>query len=697
MNFAALDDRDGIEIRDPIENARFELYTSSPVDPTPADADDFYFPVDSAVEIRTSAISYPKRSGFLVWDASGDLLFDGSSDVQRVSYGDYLIDISAAPMKLYFVVSGSMSFTENGAAFKFDEEQTVRVGARSFHENPAGTITVTDDASDVMRAMSFLGSALKTTTPERSWPTLQGHPPLVERGDEFDVPAGIEPPATETALVLPPEREYLYPAASLAYYLGATVEPGRAPRLVAGDFEYPLDGPEGYETTVERILEQVHFLDCITRTEGYYQVTLYEREAVEPRVALDFAALYDATPAERLERYLSVPSDCLESVMSPWHFSVDVVPTAENVEALPFLADDLAHVRIAQPPTGDAAATVEAPELYDGFFRDDIPSTFGGEPSDVGPVFELESSNTLERAWLGPGYPLHVNKLTLDSLHRRRVCDGPLDPESHGEFTIDIDVVCNDASMQDESGAEQYYGLRELPSFDVTVHHGTTTDELTELLEASGDFFHYIGHVTDDGICCTDGHLDVGTLQEVNVTAFLLNACSSYAQGTALVDRGSCGGIVTLSRVGNTVATSIGHALSRLLRSGFSLRSSLSVVHRHFLTGYRYVVIGDGALTLCQSESGVLFKLGVESASSDTFEITSLAYPGQFSKPGTMDQLTVTESSTYYLSPGPLPTIEISTQEMNDGLSRVAMPVEVGDELHWSDEITADEIADLLD
>ncbi|WP_433626121.1 hypothetical protein [Halomicrococcus sp. NG-SE-24] len=208
---------------------------------------------------------------------------------------------------------------------------------------------------------------------------------------------------------------------------------------------------------------------------------------------------------------------------------------------------------------------------------------------------------------------------------------------------------------------EQYYGLRELPSFDVTVHHGTTTDELTELLEASGNFFHYIGHVTDDGIRCTDGHLDVGTLQEVNVTAFLLNACSSYAQGTALVDRGSCGGIVTLSRVGNTVGTSIGHALSRLLRSGFSLRSSLSVVHRHFLTGYRYVVIGDGALTLCQSESGVLFTLGVESANSDTFEITSLAYPGQFSKPGTMDQLTVTESSTHYLSPGPLPTIEIST------------------------------------
>ncbi|WP_433626118.1 hypothetical protein [Halomicrococcus sp. NG-SE-24] len=406
MNFAALDDRDGIEIRDPIENARFELYTSSPVDPTPADADDFYFPVDSAVEIRTSAVEYPNL-GIIVWSASGELRSDDSTDVRRLPEGEYLVDIATAPVKVYVAIPGPVSFEGDPPAFAFDDERTVRVGVRSFHESPVGTITVTDDASDVMRAMSLLGSALKTTIPERSWPTLQGHPPLVERGDEFDVPAGIEPPATETGLVLPPEREYLYPAALLAYYLGATVEPGRAPRLVAGDFEYPLDGPEGYETTVERVLEQVHFLDCFTRTEGYYQVTLYEREAVEPRVALDFAALYDATPAERLERYLSVPFDRLESVMSPWHFSVDVVPTAENAEALPFLADDLAHVRIAQPPTGDAAATVEAPELYEGFFRDDIPSTSGGEPSDTGPVFELESSNTLERAWLGSGYPLH--------------------------------------------------------------------------------------------------------------------------------------------------------------------------------------------------------------------------------------------------------------------------------------------------
>ena len=171
MNVETLDDRDGIEIRDPIENARFELYTSSPVDPTPADADDFHFPVDSAVEIRTSAVEYP-NPGIIVWSASGELLFDDLADARRLPDGEYLVDVATAPVKIYLVVPGPVSFEEGAPAFEFNGERTVAVGVRSFHESPVGTITVTDDATDVMRAMSLLGSALKTTAPERSWPTL---------------------------------------------------------------------------------------------------------------------------------------------------------------------------------------------------------------------------------------------------------------------------------------------------------------------------------------------------------------------------------------------------------------------------------------------------------------------------------------------------------------------------------------------
>ena len=238
------------------------------------------------------------------------MLVETSDERDRTLDSDaYLVELSTTPMKLYFLVDGRLTIEhrDDTVRFSFDRETTVLVGARSFHDRPAGTITVTDDVRDAMRAVSRFGSALKTLSPERSFPTLRGHPPLVERGEEFAAPNGLEPAETDVELVVPPDREHVYPIVSLAYYLGATVVPGHDPRLVAGSFERSLDGPDGYVETVNRILRQTFFLDCLTRTEGYYKVELHEREAVEPLVDLDFADLYETPLPERLAVYLSVP------------------------------------------------------------------------------------------------------------------------------------------------------------------------------------------------------------------------------------------------------------------------------------------------------------------------------------------------------------------------------------------------------
>lgn len=50
--FDALDARQGLEIVDPVESARFELRTTGRVVPTEAETDPFAFPLDSAVTIR---------------------------------------------------------------------------------------------------------------------------------------------------------------------------------------------------------------------------------------------------------------------------------------------------------------------------------------------------------------------------------------------------------------------------------------------------------------------------------------------------------------------------------------------------------------------------------------------------------------------------------------------------------------------
>jgi hypothetical protein len=46
----------------------------------------------------------------------------------------------------------------------------------------------TTDAEDVMMAILTFRSALKTTSPERSFPTLRGHPPAIELNDRLEIP-----------------------------------------------------------------------------------------------------------------------------------------------------------------------------------------------------------------------------------------------------------------------------------------------------------------------------------------------------------------------------------------------------------------------------------------------------------------------------------------------------------------------------
>ncbi|WP_458190024.1 hypothetical protein [Haladaptatus sp. NG-WS-4] len=242
MEFQPHPDRDGLDIHDPIENVRFALFTPESVRPTPVEPTSFYFPVDAAVAIETTTLEVPKPIPVTVRRQDGSMVVETADGRDRTLAADgYLVELTTTPMKLYLSVTGAcrIEYTDSSAVFRFDEAKTVRVGARSHHDRPAGTITVTDDVRDAMRAVSLFGSALKTTSPERSFPTLRGHPPLVERADAFSAPPDLTRPETDVRLVVPPDREHLYPVVSLAYYLGAEVVPGATPRLVVGSFERP--------------------------------------------------------------------------------------------------------------------------------------------------------------------------------------------------------------------------------------------------------------------------------------------------------------------------------------------------------------------------------------------------------------------------------------------------------------------------
>jgi hypothetical protein len=687
MEFDTLDRRSGLALFDPVENVRFELYTEEPPSIEPAETAGFYFPIDAAVGFETAAIEVPNHLSVVVRTQDGSIVTDATTfDGLCLPFDAYLLEVQSTPMKLYISVESSLSLDhgETSAMIRFDERRRVRIGARSFHDRPAGTITATDDIEDTMAALSLLGSALKTTSCERSFPTLRGHPPVIEFGESFDVPSGIERPETSVELVVPPERRYVYPAASLAYYLGAELVAGDAPRLRVGEFEHSLSGPDGYEAAVNRTLRQVFFLDCLTRTEGYYPVELHERKQVEPLSDLGFAALYDQPLAKQLPDYLSIPFETLRPHVPDWHLTTDVVPTAETLPALPYFANELSLLRTPRNPA--TYTSRPKPKMFDEFTRaaavaagDFTRSTDDTWDWGEDELFQLESADTIEHAWVGNGYPIGANKVSIESLRQR------VDYTTPDDSALKVHVVCNDVAMDEENVVGQFYGLRDFVAFDVSIHEETTTDELATLFGSDADFIHYIGHVDDDGFHCTDGWLDANTLPEVNVDAFLLNACRSYRQGATLVEKGSKGGVVTLAEVINSSATKIGRSLARLLNCGFSLRSALSIAKEELAGGVEYITVGDGGVTLCQSESGTPMMYRV-ARDGDEFLLEHCAFPTSNFGLGSVTSSGIEESGIRYLASKSFAEFKLSKEEFKKALQLELLPVKIDKSLYWSDE-----------
>lgn len=189
--------RPGVSISDPIESTRFALITDRPVDvtATSTSTDDWLFPVESAASVTAGQVRVPKRSGIFVRpldDAATINSFQPDGDGVSVD-GRRLLEVNTAPVKLYLRAGPcEIRLSDDGGetVLDFDDVVDVQIGVRSYRDQPVGTIKVPDDPSAVMDGVSLFGSALQTTSPERSWPTLRGHPPLIERGPVFDALPG---------------------------------------------------------------------------------------------------------------------------------------------------------------------------------------------------------------------------------------------------------------------------------------------------------------------------------------------------------------------------------------------------------------------------------------------------------------------------------------------------------------------------
>jgi len=589
IQFDVVDEGRTLRVRDTVESERFDLRVGTRIDPEPASVAELAMPVDRAVAFEASELHYPLRRPATFFRDGGVVhRTEDAASSEWLEAGTYEVDASPPGAKTYVKVCDAavrVRFADNHTVLDVDPSARVVLGVRSHHEQPAGTVTATEDPRDLAAAVSTFGSALKTLSPDRSWPSLRGHPPAVELGTTLDVPDAVETPETGVTVEVPPEYGSIFTVAPLAYYLGATVELGTEPALHAAGRTRHFD-PDGLAGAVRDCLGHHLVLDGAVRTAGVYPFRHEQADAVDERVDLNHERLFDLPLAERTAAYLDVPRSATEGLVG-WHLTADVAPKPHNAPALPYLAAELSAVR-SPPP---APARVDRSPSPDALAR-----SLARESGEGAGVVRPEPTDAPGHVWVGEGFAVDAANPTVGSF--RRGFEWP-----SGDGSLDVHVVYNDQRL--DAPDELAYDVHETADTDVRVSRSLTTTELRDALLSETDFLHFVGHVTERGMVCPDGELDVRTLPTTGVGAFFLNGCRSYEQGFALLTAGAAGGIVTVDDVEDDVAGQVGRDAAMLLDAGYPLYGVLDVLGETGTDTSRYTVLGDPTLALRRNPSGM--------------------------------------------------------------------------------------------
>lgn len=720
-------------ITDRLERKQISLDFPEAISPEPVNPSTFAYPVDDAIAVETQAVDINNGAMGTVLDEDGSIIAAANSESwsKEVPPGRYYIDVSSQ-VKTYLFVDAperiQLDWSDDYSALSIDfgTTVTVKVGARSSHQRPPCKIVTSSSPKDVMTAISYFGAALKDDGPMRSFPNLRGHPPEIELGDELVIPEVLEKPDTGVRLELPPSYEYIFPATPLAYYLGARVEPAEEPRIVTDDgFAYRLDGPDGFERAVERTLKQLFTIDCFIRAGGPFAYGLARADSFEAATGLSPDELYDKPLAHQLETYLSVPYESVEPFVPEWGTGAHLEPIPSSVEFLPFLARDLAVIR--RPairgtkqsqadrvdgripvPNGDFTRSASSPQAVASPSGSTVQQPMAGPdtpsidsdvvgvdeeerstplllwPSNTPPMVWPEPLSVQNQLWAAPGIPLGADKPLIQA-YRNGIDRDPV------RDSIEIVVVCNDDRMATEDEA-----VRELLSaatpFDIRIrpYRNLQCDELRLVLERGADFLHFIGHIDDDGFECPDGSLDASTLDEVNVDAFFLNACSSYRQGRSLVEAGSIAGVVTLEDVGNRNAVRTGRLMARLLNDGFPINTALRLASNEHAIDNRYTVVGDGGIQIAQAES-IPHLLTVDLAASGSCQYRMESYTTHLKGLGGATSPTISGVDGWYLV-GDAAAGTVTHEALTEALQYEDVPTRFNGRFTWSTDL-----ADRLD
>ncbi|ADD04513.1 uncharacterized protein Nmag_0929 [Natrialba magadii ATCC 43099] len=738
----------GLEFHDSIEQRHLRVGTSTAVSPTTVDPQEFCFPVNKTCTVTTDELRFDQPYSVTVHDETGRTESNvGVGEQTTLEDRPQFIGLSG-PIKLYCRIdtAGTVDIGLTAVRIELEHETTVTLGARSLHDRPAGTITTPPDIESMAQALSAFPSALKTSSPERTWPTLRGHPPLIELGETLEIPDAVRksdigpetgarmravsdtdaadtmdvnaaettPPAapdlpatdSETltdgiTITVPSRYLTLFQAAPLAFFLGARIEPGDEPALETPTFTYPLPSDETFGDEIADLLKRFFFLDCLTRTEGIFQYDLLERSKLETELPFELETVYDEPLPERLAQYLEVPFEQIEAHAPRWPLTAHVPPEPESIELLPFIVNELGIVRPSSgetPSDPPGAATAEAQFVRstsevppDSSSGDQTPSRSPSpspSPSPAAPPDESAfvvpdvTDESVEHAWFGNNVPQNASKATIEAYRNQ------LDRDTRND-SIELLLVCNDAQMLDEHDLlDDAYGTRDELPFEIDSEFGVDSNRLATLLTEGGyDFVHYIGHATEDGLRCPDGDLDIRTLESVDVGVFFLNACRSYQQGLAMIRRGAFGGVSTYGDVANEDAVEAGETMARLLNRGFPLRGALEIARQNTALGEQYLIVGDGSADIAQSDGGAPAVVKLNHSDTGELDFSIQSYSTKEFQLGTATASNLPCVEDRHLSPGCTPFSSVTETDLYEYLSWNELPMLVEETLSWNDGI----------
>lgn len=597
------------------------------------------------------------------------------------THGPVTIRVDAAVRARITVPEGAVRIepTEHRDGFRVQlpATPTVRVAFQSRVPTETTEIVVRPDAAGVARALSTAHRSITDRSPDRTWPSLRSRTATITLGDESSVPSShAAPDDPGVAIHAPPDPAALLPLAPVAAYLGAVVRVGGdAVRLVTDQRAWRITPPaerggdepqRGYERAVHGHLERAFWLDCLAREAG----DVADEHRRSPFLAdhgLAADALYEASMAERLAAYDTVPVESVRSTFPDWHHAISVRPAVESVETL-------GH-RLHRLPLVHVADGEELPEVE--IVARSIEASRGSAEAPGPRMVEPNLTPARTHAWAGESVPLGGWKL-LDG-------DGTRSAARSGGNALEIVVVVNDSNMRDEQvGATEQYGRRSDDlGIEVRTAVGTTPVELAHILESDADLVHYVGHHdTGDGLRCYGGNLSADQLAATDVRTFFLNACGSYRFGQMMIRKGAEGGVATTTAVIEETATDLGVTWSRLMTYGWPVVTALEY-GRRVADGplLHYVTLGEGATVLTQSDTHVPPAIEIDQVDSDEWRIEMV-----HDHPVHHGTQTTTSLHDGWWLPGEKATGIVSASELKGFLRARDNPVVIDETLYWPGE-----------